>query len=112
MHLPHLLHLLSWFLGGATLMNAIPHLVSGLMGRAFPSPFARPPGKGLSSAMVNMLWGFANLWAAWLLLCRVGDFDLRQLGDVAAPALGMFLIGLHLAWHFGRLNGGSGPGAA
>lgn len=108
----HPLTLLAWLFGGATLMNAVPHLVSGLMGRKFPSPFAKPPGKGLSSAMVNLLWGFANLVLAWLLLCRVGDFDPRQLSDVAAPALGMLLIGLQLAWHFGRLNGGSGPGAA
>jgi hypothetical protein len=108
----HPLHLVSWFFGGGALMNAVPHLVSGTMGKSFPSPFAKPPGKGLSSPIVNVLWGFANLVAAWLLLCRVGDFDPRQAADIAAPALGMILLGLQLAWHFGRLNGGSGPGPA
>jgi len=108
----HPLHLLAWFGGGAMLMNAVPHLVSGLMGRRFPSPFAKPPGKGLSSATVNMLWGFANLVAAYFLLCQVGHFDLRRISDVAAPASGMALLGLMLARHFGSQNGGSGPDAA
>lgn len=108
----HPLHLLSYFFGGALLMNAIPHLVSGLMGRRFPSPFAKPPGKGLSSSVVNMLWGFGNLVVAYVLLCRVGGFDLRDTADAAALALGMFLLGLQLGWHFGRLNDGRGPDAA
>jgi hypothetical protein len=106
------LHLLSYFGGGALLMNAIPHMISGSLGRHFPSPFADPPGKGLSSAMVNMLWGFGNLVFAYLLLCRVGDFDLRDTGDVAALGLGLLLLGVFHASHFGSLNGGSGPGAA
>jgi hypothetical protein len=32
--------LVSYFFGGAFLANALPHLVSGMMGRAFQSPFA------------------------------------------------------------------------
>ena len=43
------------------LANAVPHLVSGVMGRPFQSPFAKPPGEGLSSSTVNVLWGFFNL---------------------------------------------------
>ncbi len=31
---------------GAFLINAVPHLVNGLSGRSFPSPFASPPGVG------------------------------------------------------------------
>ena len=54
-------HLLACFFGGAFLINALPHLVAGTMGRAFQSPFASPPGKGLSSATVNVVWGCANL---------------------------------------------------
>jgi hypothetical protein len=104
--------LVSYFFGGAFLMNAIPHLVAVMMGQRFPSPFAKPPGKGLSSSLVNLVWGFANLVSAYFLVCRVGLFDIRQTGDIVALALGMLLIGLQLAWHFGRLNGGKGPGAA
>jgi len=41
----YVLHLAADFFGGAALLNAVPHLVSGVMGRRFPSPFAKPPGR-------------------------------------------------------------------
>jgi len=103
------LHYLSWFFGGAFLTNAIPHFVGGLMGRAFQSPFARPSGEGLSSSMVNVLWGFLNLVAGYVLVCRVGDFDLRSTMDVAASGLGALLLALMTARHFGRFHGGNTP---
>jgi hypothetical protein len=106
------LELLAWFAGGLTLANAIPHFVSGVMGRRFPSPFAKPPGKGQSSAVTNVLWGFFNLALAYLLLCRVGAFDLHNCWDVGAFALGVLLIGVFCARHFGSLNDGRGPGLA
>ena len=53
--------------GGAFLANAVPHFVNGMMGRPFQSPFAKPPGNGLSSSTVNVLWGFANFVIAYLL---------------------------------------------
>jgi hypothetical protein len=40
------LSLLAYFFGGVFLGNAIPHVVSGMMGRPFQSPFAKPPGEG------------------------------------------------------------------
>ena len=97
----HPLQLLSYFFGGAVLINAVPHLVSGVLGHRFPSPFAKPPGKGLSSATVNLLWGSANLAIAYLLLCTVGQFDLRDPWHATALAVGMMLLGLMLARHFG-----------
>jgi hypothetical protein len=106
------LHLLSYFAGGATLMNAVPHMVSGVLGRKLPSPFAKPPGKGLSSAVVNMLWGFGNLVGAYLLVCQVGRFDPRDAAHIVSFALGMLLLGIGTARHFGGLNGGRGPGEA
>jgi len=39
----------AYFFGGAFLVNAIPHFVSGVLGRAFPSPFASPPRESESS---------------------------------------------------------------
>jgi hypothetical protein len=103
------LYLVSWFFGGAFLANAVPHLVSGMMGRPFQSPFAKPPGQGLSSSTVNVLWGFFNLVVGYLLVCRVGDFELRDAADVAALGLGMFLLAVISARHFGRFNGGNTP---
>ncbi len=101
------LHLVSYFFGGAFLTNAIPHFVSGMMGRAFQTPFAKPPGKGLSSSTVNVLWGFFNVVVGYLLVVRVGNFDLRSISDVLALALGALLIGLFTARHFGQFHGGN-----
>jgi hypothetical protein len=103
------LPLLSYFFGGAFLANAIPHFVSGMMGRPFQSPFARPPGQGLSSSTVNVVWGFFNIVAGYALVCRVGDFDLKDMGDVAALGAGAFLIALVCGRRFGRFNGGNRP---
>lgn len=103
------LHLLAWFAGGAILANAMTHLVSGVTGRAFQTPFAKPPGRGLSSSTVNVLWGFANLLAAWWLVERVGDFDMRSAIDAGVFGLGMLMALVWLAWSFGRLHGGSTP---
>jgi hypothetical protein len=103
------LDLAAYFFGGAFLSNAVPHLVSGVMGRPFQSPFAKPPGQGLSSSTVNVLWGFFNLVVGYLLVCRVGNFDLRETKDVAALGLGMFLLSVAMARQFGRFNGGNTP---
>jgi hypothetical protein len=101
---------LVWFIGGAALTNAIPHLCAGLMGRPFQSPFAKPPGQGLSTSRTNVLWGFVNLIVAYLLLDRVGRFDLGDPRDVMAAMFGGLLIGLVCAQGFGRFNGGNAPG--
>jgi hypothetical protein len=103
-------HLVAYFFGGVLLANVVPHFVSGMMGRPFQTPFANPPGQGLSSSTVNVLWGFFNAVAGYLLVVRVGNFDLRSTSDVLALAFGALLIGLHAARHFGRFHGGNGPG--
>jgi hypothetical protein len=103
------LHLVSYFFGGIFLANAIPHFVSGMMGRPFQTPFAKPPGEGLSSSTVNVLWGFFNAVAGYLLVVRVGNFDLRSISDVLAFAVGALLISLQLARHFGQFHGGNSP---
>jgi hypothetical protein len=101
--------LLSYFFGGAFLANAVPHFVAGVMGEPFQSPFASPPGQGLSSSTVNVLWGFFNLVVSYLLVCRVGGFDLRLTADAAALGLGILAIGLLSARMFGRFHGGNAP---
>ena len=98
---------ISYFLGGAFLANAVPHFVSGVMGRAFQSPFAKPPGKGLSSSTVNALWGSLNIAVGYLLILRVGNFDLRSTSDVLAAGLGAVSIAVMMARMFGRFHGGN-----
>jgi hypothetical protein len=105
----HWLHLISHVFGGAFLANAVPHAVSGMMGRPFQSPFAKPRGQGLSSSTVNVLWGFVNLAIGYLLVGRVGNFNLRETEDVVALGLGGLLISLFMARHFGRFHGGNAP---
>ena len=100
---------ISYFFAGAFLTNAVPHFVSGVMGRPFQSPFAKPPGRGLSSSTVNVLWGFTNFVIAYLLIARVGNFDLHAADNVIALGVGVLLIGVMSARMFGRFHGGNSP---
>lgn len=100
-------HYVAWFFGGAFLLNALPHIVAGSMGRPFQSPFATPPGEGLSSSTVNVAWGFVNLFFAWLLLTRAGSFDPRAPDHALAAGLGAFVLAMLVARRFGRFNGGN-----
>ena len=101
--------LIAYFFGGALLTNGIPHFVAGAMGHPFQSPFARPRGQGQSSSVVNVLWGFMNFVVAYVLLSRIGTFDVHNSMHVGAAAAGSLLIALQLASHFGRFNGGNAP---
>src|SRR5580700_7771763 len=103
------LHLVSYFFGGIFLANAIPHFVSGLMGQPFQSPFAKPPGQGLSSATVNVLWGFFNAVVGYLLVAHVGSFHPRATSHILAFGLGALLTSISLARHFGQFHGGNTP---
>jgi len=90
----------TYFFGGAFFVNAIPHFTSGVSGRRFPSPFASPPGKGLSSPTVNVLWGTFNLAVAYLLVFRVGTFDFRRIQDVLIVGAGGLLMAVMLSRTF------------
>src|ERR1700683_95324 len=102
----HWYHYLSYFFGGAFLANTLPHLGNGISGRPFQSPFAKPPGEGLSSSTVNVLWGALNIAVAYLLVLRVGTFDLRSTADVLAAGSGALLLAVIAARGFGRFHSG------
>ncbi len=102
-------HLLACFFGTVFLVNAVPHFVSGVTGRAFQTPFAKPPGQGLSSSTVNVLWAFANIVIGYVLLCRAGELDFRCGGDAAAAGLGLLVMSVIHARLFSRFHGGSEP---
>ena len=101
--------LVSYFFGGAFLTNAIPHVVSGLRGEPFQTPFAKPRGQGLSTSTVNVFWGFFNVVIGYLLVCRVGEFGLKETTDVVALGLGALLMSVFLARRFGEFHGGNSP---
>lgn len=60
-------HYFSGFWAGAFIANFVPHYVKGACGDKFPTPFSKPPGRGLSSPMVNMLWSLLNLIIGYIL---------------------------------------------
>jgi hypothetical protein len=99
-------HYIAYFFGGAFLANTVPHFVNGISGNAFQSPFASPPGEGLSSSTINVLWGLFNLAVTYLLICRVGSFDVRKNTHVLTLGGGILLMSLMLAHAFGRFHGG------
>jgi hypothetical protein len=100
-------HHVAYLFGGVFLANTVPHLVSGMLGSPFQTPFASPPGRGLSSSTVNVLWGVFNLSVAYILVVRVGRFELRRTKHVAVLGLGALLVALRLARHLGELHGGN-----
>jgi hypothetical protein len=74
-------HYLACFFAGAFLTNVVPHFVHGVSGDRFPTPFATPPGKGLSSPTTNVIWALANLVVGYLLfqVGRVSSGDVMGL---------------------------------
>lgn len=93
----------AYFFGGAFSVNAIPHFVSGVTGRSFPSPFAKPPGKGMSSPVVNVLWGTFNAVIGYLLVFRIGYFAMHDAQSVATVGVGGLAMGIMLANAFGQV---------
>jgi len=87
------------FLAGALLFNAVPHFVNGISGDAFPTPFANPPGRGLSSPEINVAWALANL-ALGYFLARVSVQKYRTLTNVALFIVGAVLISFMLSMAF------------
>ncbi len=61
---------------------------------------------GLSSSTVNVLWGLLNLGFGYLLVCRVGSFDLHETRHVLFLGAGTLTMPVMLARGFGRLHGG------
>ena len=60
-------HYIAAFFAGTFFANVVPHFVNGISGNSFPTPFAGPPGKGLSSPLTNVLWALLNLLIGYLL---------------------------------------------
>jgi hypothetical protein len=91
------------FLSGMFLANGVPHFVHGVSGAPFQSPFAKPPGVGESSALSNVLWGFGNLVAGFVLLDYFWPWVWAGWVAVGAGALA---ISIQLALHFGKVRAG------
>ena len=101
-------HAVAYFFGGAFLANAVPHFTNGISGHPFQSPFASPPGEGLSSSTVNVCWALFNLAVGYVLVCRVGNFELRQTRHAVVLGLGVLVMSIIAAQAFGKFYGGVG----
>lgn len=98
MEIIHWYNYLAAFFAGAFLINSIPHLVQGLSGNYFPTPFADPPGRGLSSPLTNVLWAFANILIGFLL------FKLSKVSSDLNMLLLIFLAGMVAISIFSAVN--------
>ena len=87
---------LAHFFAGAFLANGVPHFVHGVSGHKFQSPFAAPSGVGESSAIVNVLWGFANFAVGVGLTEAIGPFA-GTLAEWIVLFAGALAISLFLA---------------
>jgi hypothetical protein len=86
-------HYIAAFFAGAFLTNALPHFVNGISGDAFPSPFATPPGVGLSSPLTNVLWALFNLLIGYLLF-RAGKINAKNKVALLVFFLGIICISI------------------
>jgi hypothetical protein len=55
-----------------------------------------------------VLWGFFNLAVGYVLLSRVGNFELRQTKHAVLLGLGALAMAIMLSRAFGRFYGGLG----
>ncbi len=95
---------LAYLVGGVFLANCVPHLVHGISGKRFQSPFASPPGVGESSPPVNVVWGLVNLIIGYVLIFGVGDFTLGLTLSAVMVGVGAIVTALGLALYFGRVR--------
>jgi hypothetical protein len=82
---------------GMFLANVVPHFVHGISGDRFPTPFAHPRGKGLSSPTINVVWALFNLAVGYILF-RVGKVSSDDL------ALAVFFTGIAAISIFGSVR--------
>jgi len=86
------------FFAGLFLANVVPHYVNGVSGDAFPSPFSNPPGFGLSSPLVNVLWALFNLVVGYFLF-KAGKVSTNKWA-LLIFFIGISLISIQLSTHF------------
>jgi hypothetical protein len=94
------------------MVNAVPHGVHALAGDPFPSPFADPPGVGMSTPSENLVWSAANAVAGASLLLGVGRFRFgANLDTVVTVGTGL-LAGYGISRHFAGVRRQTGAGRA
>ena len=89
---------LACFWAGAFFTNVIPHLVHGVSGNKFPTPFSKPRGIGLSSPTTNVIWALINLVIGYQL------FTAAKMNGGRLPLLvffaGIAFMSIYVSKHF------------
>ena len=92
------------FFAGAFLCNSVPHLVAGLSGMPFPTPFAQPHGVGNSPPVIDFCWGAANFLVGLYLLQR-HPVAVGFGGDFGVFLAGVVVLGVFSSLRFGKVRG-------
>lgn len=92
-------HYVAGFFAGAVLANFVPHFVHGISRNKFPTPFAKPPGKGLSSPTINVVWALLNLFIGYLLL-RAGRVRPEDVLSMSVFFIGIAAISIPMSIRF------------
>ena len=94
----------AYILSAFFFVNGIPHFVQGVSGHRFQSPFAKPPGVGESSPLINVLWGNFNFLIAFALLNYAGYFVVGQNIATYLFFSAVVVSSIALAAIFGRIR--------
>ena len=89
------------FFAGVFLANVVPHFVHGISGDRFPTPFARPSGRGLSSPTVNVVWALFNLIVGYILF-RAGKVSSGEASALVIFFAGIVVISAMLSVRFAK----------
>jgi hypothetical protein len=90
---------LAIFFSGVFLANSVPHFVAGVSGNKFPTPFSKPPGRGLSSAPTNTFWGLLNMVIGYVLY-RVGKMNGTDITSLVLFFAGVASISIMCSYNF------------
>jgi len=96
------MNLVLGFVAGMLLVNSLPHIISGVLGKTHMTPLAKD-----STALTNVVWGFANivLGAFVLNLSGHGLSGTLSLDSYSLSFLaGALFMGLGDAWLFSNPN--------
>jgi hypothetical protein len=97
----HWYNYIACFFAGLFLTNVVPHFVHGISGDRFPTPFAYPPGKGLSSPTVNVVWALFNLVVGYMLF-RAGKVSNGEILEIVIFFAGIAAISVMLSVRFAK----------
>jgi hypothetical protein len=92
-------HFIACFFAGVFLANFVPHYVQGISGNSFPSPFSDPPGIGLSSPTLNILWAMINFIIGYILL-RLGKVSQDNKWNLLVFFIGIVSMSILLSVQF------------